>query len=362
MRKNDAINAIVRAARLYEEKLHKKKLLIVFGSPNKPKFIEVRFPAGGFVHLTGVELNKVRLAQTHPNKKVNLNELFYEKAIQGKISPDDFGFKSDGTTELKLSVITQAIDVIHNAKMIGDFKGHHCKLDTDKLAGSIHSSLGLVLTGKYYVPNTILATDTRNEVLQPQKVLAILSKEDGLAYTNIERVAKKIDIERLLQQIHKLLPIDSSLIPSLIKMEEKTSTQSTNIMQFQPKPLPRTDVLTAMNNLPQKDFLTRLRDFARKITAKIRQAFSSSKQQQSTSIQRPPSAPNSQRNAAHDKSNHADQNGNHDALQRKAAQKPHTLSRAKRTEIAAQSQRAGHADKPQQSNEKAHSHDDDILS
>ena len=41
---------------LYEENLANRNIMFVYGSPNFPKFFEVSFYPGNFLHLTGVKL------------------------------------------------------------------------------------------------------------------------------------------------------------------------------------------------------------------------------------------------------------------------------------------------------------------
>ncbi len=303
MKKNEAINIIVQAAKYFNLNLRRKNFLIVFGTPNKPECIEARFPISSFVHLTGIVLNQSRLTQEHLEKKTNVNELFYEKAIHERISPSDFYFKSDGTTELKLSVLSQAIDILHNAKMIGDFKGNHCKLETDKLAGSVYSVLGFVRAGKYYVPNTVLAADTRDEVIKPQKVLAILSKEEDLSYSQIEYTAKKIDIQRLLALVSKTWNISQSLLREKADSVQERLAANHNEAPQSSAPQPKTN----LSDQTQKD-----------------------------------------------------QDSHH--VQQTAKHKPFTLSGAKRSAIAANAERAGHKEKPQQRPATVHKRDDDTLS
>ena len=57
MRKTDAIRIIYQAAKIYDEQLCSKKLLIIYGAPIVPKYIEAIFTSSNFLHLTGIKLN-----------------------------------------------------------------------------------------------------------------------------------------------------------------------------------------------------------------------------------------------------------------------------------------------------------------
>lgn len=201
MRKLDAIRIIYQAAKIYDEQLCNKKLLVIYNAPNAPYYIETIAYPSNFLHLTGVKLNGNISA-----------EKFYSNACERKLKESDFDFK-DNTTEQKLNVLIQTLRISTNAKMIGDFINGHLKLQTDKLAGNVNSCLGFIKSNNYYVPNTVLEVDIRQETSDRQKVLAILSKkvaEDK--YNKIEMVGKKIDIKRLLEKISPLVKFDSDII------------------------------------------------------------------------------------------------------------------------------------------------------
>ncbi len=207
MRKFHAIDIISTAADIYDKQLNQKNLLIIFGCPSKPDFIETNASPRNFLHLTGVELNK-EISHNTP-------ERFYKNALDHKISENDFNFK-DRNTELKLNVLIQTLRVASNAKMIGDYNysGTHINLKTDKLAGGINACLGFIKVGDCYVPNTVLAADIRQESNDVRKILAVLSKRvDEDKYNKIETVGKKIDIVKLLEKVSQNVQIDSGLIP-----------------------------------------------------------------------------------------------------------------------------------------------------
>ncbi|MCM1525355.1 MAG: PBECR4 domain-containing protein [Ruminococcus sp.] len=201
MRKSDAIRIIYQAAKIYDEQLCNKRLLVIYGAPNIPNYIETFAFPSNFLHLTGVKLNNNNSA-----------DRFYRYACDERLRESDFEFK-DNTTEQKLNVLIQTLRISTNAKMIGDFINGHLKLQTDKLAGSVNSCLGFIKSNNYYVPNTVLEVDIRQETSDRQKVLAILSKRiEEEKYNTIEMVGKKIDIERLIEKVAQYVQIDSKIM------------------------------------------------------------------------------------------------------------------------------------------------------
>lgn len=186
MKKLQAIEIITKAAKIYDEQINNKNLLIIFGNPTTPSIVETQALPRNFLHLTEVKLNK--------KVENNSPERFFQKAISHKINEEDFDFK-DKTTEQKLNVLILTLRIASNTKMIGNYNhnSNHIKLQTDKLAGSVRSCIGLVHVGNYFVPNTILESDIRNDVNTTQKVLTILSRNiNDKKYSTVEMTAKKL--------------------------------------------------------------------------------------------------------------------------------------------------------------------------
>ena len=116
--------------------------------------------------------------------------MFFKKALHNKLQERDFEFK-DGTAVQKLQVLRQVLNISGNANMIGDYNYNsaHIKLDTHKLAGNVRACIGFKRNAKYFIPNTVLNTDMRNETINPQRILIILSKTISESnYNNIEFV------------------------------------------------------------------------------------------------------------------------------------------------------------------------------
>ena len=194
-----AITKITSAAKVYERELADRDLLVVFGSNDNPQFIQLSFLKQNFLHLTGV----VPLI----NSK-DIAKLFYDKAIEGHLGNKDFTFRDDNTTEIKLDIIHQAMDIAHNANQVGDYNRSRPKLIADKISGTNIWSLAFMDFGKDFLrPCSLLNDDVRNNVDKSQKILAIFRKgRTALDYSEITRVGKDINMPRLAATIDKLYP------------------------------------------------------------------------------------------------------------------------------------------------------------
>jgi len=206
MDKKKAISIITKAAKLYHDNLEDQKVLFIYGVPanvNKQivqgakeiielSFYEVAFHRSNFLHLTGVILNR-------ETTKSAIN--FYEKCIDGRLSEDDFMLSKDGTTEQKLDVIENMMNIKKVAAMIGDFTDHGPKLFSEKVAGNVCACMGFV-SDKYTqlnVPNTLLKKDIRDVSSKPQqKIYAILSKKyTDEKYSVFDKCDKVLELSKV---------------------------------------------------------------------------------------------------------------------------------------------------------------------
>ena len=165
--KRQIIEIITSAAQIYNEQLCDKSLLLLYDNPIQPKGIEIVATPTNFLHLTGMIPRQGCSAES-----------FYKKALSHTLSPNDFTVRN-GASMQKMQVLLQTVNLSVNAKMIGDYSGSHIYIQTGKVTGSISSCLGLVPARNYYVPQTVLREDTRNNIIKSFKVLAILQKRIG---------------------------------------------------------------------------------------------------------------------------------------------------------------------------------------
>lgn len=194
MNKRDAINEIVKCAEIYHRNLENRNLLFIFGNKENPSYFESIFYKTNFLHLTGIVLNK---SNTVGNTQLN-NPIFYHNALDNKLAADDFSFKSDGTTEIKLQVLSSILNLPYTARMVGNFNAPAPKLFTHKLAGNISACIGFrkLNDSKYYVPNTTLKGDMRDIVQSQRRVLLVMRKSTkDHTYTEICRIAKGLTLD-----------------------------------------------------------------------------------------------------------------------------------------------------------------------
>lgn len=227
MDKKQAVKVISEAVKIYDNIHCNKNLLIIFGIPNKPSYIETKASVRNFFHLTGVKLND-SLLNDIADKNVNILDVFYSKAMQNKLSIENFDFK-DSSTIQKLQVLVNTLKISTNVKMFGDYLDVRINLKTDKIAGSVNSFLGFTKDGEYYIPNTVIAEDLRKNTVEPKKVLAILSKNvNDDKYNTIKMVGKKIDIKRLLEKVSPLVEIDSKIMNEIESRSSQSQPQQQN--------------------------------------------------------------------------------------------------------------------------------------
>ena len=164
--KQQAISIITGCAVKYKENLDGYQLLFILKDKHKHIFsLEVSFNPYNFLHLTGIKLADKTTATD-----------FYERCLNHKLSPDDFSFAPDGTTQLKLEILPQLMVKNISAKMVGDFNGCNPKLYTEKLAGGV------------------LNIDIRTATRLPLQVIATYRrKRSDSVYSELVYKAKKID-------------------------------------------------------------------------------------------------------------------------------------------------------------------------
>ncbi len=194
MNKKTALKIISDAALIYKESFINRNLVVIFGNPKEAECVEIKGSSSNYLHLTGMKINKSNCESA---------DTFFKRAIDGKLSERDFEFK-DGSTVQKLQVLKQVMNITKNANMIGDYNcnSSHIKLSTHKLAGNVKACIGFIRNGRFYIPNTVLNSDIRNETVNVQRILLILSKsisEDCYSYSKVEYVAKGIDADKIIR-------------------------------------------------------------------------------------------------------------------------------------------------------------------
>ena len=228
MDKKKAIRIITKAAELYQKNLEDQKVCFIYGVPPVIKgqlaseskllsglsYYEVVFLRSNFMHLTGVKLKK--------NGSVKSSIDFYARCISNRLSEKDFELANDGSTNQKLEVLEQMMNIKKNVQMIGDFTDLGIKLYSEKIAGNTCACIGFVADERtgLNVPNTLLNKDIRDVSSKPQqKVYAVFSKAyNDKVYTIMEKCDRKLHLdEHILPEKIKVL-LGSSCFDTYYKL------------------------------------------------------------------------------------------------------------------------------------------------
>ena len=196
MDKKEILKILKESAIKYKENLKDNNLLIIYKEKAKIKYIEILFLARNFMHLTGVKCND-------KNRKYMKANQFYQACLNNKLSYKDIIIKQNGTTKLKLDILSQLIHIDKNCKMLGVYNNYKKELITEILLGNINMCLGLVKSAtSYYIPNTLLKEDIRKIVIEPYQIMAILKKKvEEEKYKDIIYINKKANISEINSNI-----------------------------------------------------------------------------------------------------------------------------------------------------------------
>ena len=168
-----AIRIITQCAVIYQAELNHKNVLFLYTADSNVHALECCFLPRHFLHLTGV-----RFSGTSSN--------FLRLCVEHKLSPQQISLAANGTTEMKLQVLPEMVNIHKTARMIGTYDQSKVLLYTEKLVGSIRGCMGFVTDGDYYVPNTVLREDIRKISRGCKGVLAIFVKDiEQTVYANV---------------------------------------------------------------------------------------------------------------------------------------------------------------------------------
>lgn len=194
--KEEARRCVQNCAKLYQEKLLNKKLLIIYRErhDNAIHHIEVAFYERNYQHLTGIELID-KEQKVLRNQSVN----FFRKCVENKLSAKEIQFKADGTTHFKLAALQTLMDVTKITKITGDYNNIRPYLFVDKVMGGVNFCLGLSKEEfGSYVPSSALLEDIKKLTDMPSQVLAIFEREnDENVYTIVKHVSKGLNLHKL---------------------------------------------------------------------------------------------------------------------------------------------------------------------
>ena len=207
--REEARRMVLNCAKQYERKLLNKKMIIIYRekADNSIRHIEVVFYERNYQHLTGLEL-----VDKNGNVLQGQSVNFYRKCIENKLGAEEFRFKKDETTHLKLTALPVLMDVTKITKITGDYNNARPYLFVDKLIGGVNFCLGLSKEGETYVPSSALLENIKYLTNAPSQVLAILEKDrDSEIYNTVKHTAKGLNLNniRLPDEINSKINLEN---------------------------------------------------------------------------------------------------------------------------------------------------------
>lgn len=125
---------------------------------------------------------------------------------------EEFRFKKDGTTHLKLAALPVLMDVTKITKITGDYNNIRPYLFVDKVMGGMNFCLGLSRENNIYVPSSALLEDIKRLTDAPSQVLAIMEKSiDTDIYSIVKHVAKGLNLNHITlpEEINSMVNLDN---------------------------------------------------------------------------------------------------------------------------------------------------------
>ena len=216
--KNEIIKRICESAIKYKENLLNKHIIFIFENKKNKKvdFIEVAFNDTYFLHLTGMNYYKNARA-------------FFRDCLNNKISPKNLKMRKAPFTQLKLQVLENAMAINKSAKRIGDYNNSKVNIAIEKIIGTTHYSLGFSNLDsknkklKYYYPKTLLQDNLKNNIINDNRIIAILSKNKNQnLYDEITYLSKETTLLRLKEneEVNNLIDFKNVFSQNL-KYQEK---------------------------------------------------------------------------------------------------------------------------------------------
>lgn len=198
---------VIRCAEQYEKELLDTNVLFVYENRRTKKYesVEVTFLASNFKHLTGV---------IYPhNDKEEADEMsegavhFFNLALRKRLNINKCNYKSDGTTPIKLQILSSIMNIKKTARMIGDYNNSRLHIMADKMCGSTSATLAFTRSGSNeLLPSSTLREDIRRLVTEYHTVIAVYQKSiQDREYANCFYTSKKYSISKLPKSIKEKL-------------------------------------------------------------------------------------------------------------------------------------------------------------
>ena len=214
--RKEIIKRIIEGAIKYNDNLLNKNVLFIFENKQKLDFIETIFNDWNFLHLTGLRYYK------------NATD-FFQDCLNNKLSQENIKIKNKGFTQLKLEILENAMSINKSAKRIGNYNNSKVNITIEKVVGNTHYCLGFSNLDsnnkilRYYYPKTLIQDNLKNNIIDDNRIIAILSKnKNQKLYNKITSLSKETTLVRLKENdlVEGLIDF-KTIISQNLKYQEK---------------------------------------------------------------------------------------------------------------------------------------------
>lgn len=183
-----------------------KNLLVVSAYKEQISLTSIEFNKNNYKHLTGI------IASLSANK-------FMDALLGDRLSFDDWDYKNDGTSQLKIRALPQMVELHKNARMIGTYSGNRIYLKSDVCFGGVYCYLGLVvdrnnnnLTEGIYVPSSLINGNIKEDTNNQERIIAMFRKnKKDTKYKELTYLAKDVSLNQLKKYIKEYVCLDKGL-------------------------------------------------------------------------------------------------------------------------------------------------------
>lgn len=202
--KLNIIEKLQKNIKIYNENLLNKTIMFAFENKQSKRinYIEVLFKDSNFMHLTGI---KYKYGATR----------FFNDCKDNRLLLNDIEIAHQGLTALKLEVLESAMAINKSAKRIGIYNDNKSNIKIERIIGNMHCWIGFSNLKqnnekmKYYYPKTLIQDDFRKNVIEENKIIAILSKnKNEKLYNEITYLSKNTTLAKLKEENQILEKID----------------------------------------------------------------------------------------------------------------------------------------------------------
>ena len=202
-KKERDMKTLKECAFLYKLNLMNKQLLVVSSYDKQISLVSIEFNKNNYKHLTGV------VTSLSANK-------FMDALLGDRLSFNDWDYRKDGTSDLKIGALPQMVELHKSARMIGAYSGNRIYLTSDMCFGGVYCYLGLMadenkhnLKNGIYVPNSLINGNIKEDTNNQEKILAIFRKnKKDTKYKELTYLAKDVDLNQLKKYIKEYIYLD----------------------------------------------------------------------------------------------------------------------------------------------------------